>query len=306
MTRFPRLYVLMLATLAVAIACATAQAQPPRGGQGRPRGPGFGGGPGMMGGGLIGLLRNPQVLDELKATDAQREQLRKLGEKIGQEMREAFPRREGDEDLSREERMKRFQEAMEKIRQQAEKRAPEIEKQVAGILDDAQFKRLKQLQFQREGIDALLRAEVVQALALTEDQQKTIKGVIEQRNKKMEQLGEQMRGAFSGGFRELSDEEREEFRKKMEKMGEQRQAIQNEAQKNAMGVLTAEQKAKLPGVMGDPFEFRRPEGPGGPGRGRFGAGRPGEGQREGGRAEGGRKRRPGGDRGEEGRKRRPE
>lgn len=291
MTRFPRLCLLASAALIGALVIATADAQPPGGGRGPGgRGPGgFGGrpgGPGMMGGGLVGLLGMEQVREELKVTEAQQEKLRELGEKLREEVRGMFPDREATQDLTPEQRRERMQEAMEKFRKEAEKRAPEVEKQIAEILDKPQFKRLKQLEVQRQGVDALVRADIIQALGLTEDQQKKIKGTIEQRDKEQEALGEEMRGMFEGGFRDMSEEQRADARKKMEALGEKRRAIQSEAQKNAMGVLTDDQKAMMPNLMGEPFEFPRFEGRRGPGGGPGGEGRRG----------GGGPRRPRGDR----------
>jgi len=279
MTRFPRLQLLASAALIGALVMAAAGAQPPGGGR-RPGGRGPGGfmggrgGPGMMGGGLVGLLGMEQVREELKVTETQQEKLRELGEKLREDMRGFFPDRESVQDLTQEERRERMQEAMEKFRKEAEKRAPEIEKQIAEILDKPQFKRLKQLEVQRQGIDALVRADIIQALGLTEDQQKEIKETIEGRNRKQEELGTQMRGMFEGGFRDRSEEERAKIREKMEQLGEKRRAIQSEAQKKAMGVLTDEQKAMMPNLMGERFEFRRPEGQRRPGGDRRGGDRP--------------------------------
>jgi hypothetical protein len=237
---------------------------------------------GPRGGGIAGLVQNPQVQEELKLSEAQVEKVRELGREIREEMRKFFGGREGTEDLTREQRMARFQENMEKFRQEAEKRAPEIEKKIRDILEPAQYKRVKQIEMQRQGVDALLRADIIQALTITEDQQKEIKEVLEKRNKKREELGEQMRGMFEG-FGDMSDEEREQLRAKGEEMREKGRAIQTEAQKAAMAVLTDDQKAMMPNLMGEPFEFRRPEGrpgggpggrrPGGPGQGRRGQGR---------------------------------
>lgn len=243
------------------------------------RGPG---GPGgfMGGGGLVGLMRNPQVQEELKLSDGQKEDLRELGEKLREEMRDAFPDRESLQDLSEDERRARFQEAMEKVRKEAEKRAPEVEKKIAEILEPSQFKRLKQVDLQRRGIDALVDPAIIKALEISDDQQKQIKDAIAKRDEKRQELGEEMRGIFQGGFRDMSEEEREKAREKMQQIGEKRRAIDAEAQKSAMGALTADQKAKLPELMGEPFEFRRPEGP--PGRGRPGEGRRGRGRRGGG------------------------
>ena len=296
MTRFPRLQLLASAALIGALVMAAAGAQPPGGGR-RPGGRGPGGflggrgGPGMMGGGLVGLLGMQQVREELKVTEAQQEKLQQLGEKLREEMRGMFPDREATQDLTPEQRRERMQEAMEKFRKEAEKRAPEVEKQIAEILDKPQFKRLKQLEVQRQGVDALVRADIIQALGLTEDQQKEIKETIEGRNRKQEELGAQMRGMFQGGgFRDMSEEERAKAREKMEQLGEKGRALRSEAQKNAMGVLTDDQKAMMPNLMGEPFEFPRFEGRRGPGGGQGGEGQGGEGRRGGDRP-----RRPRGD-----------
>ncbi|NQT16293.1 MAG: Spy/CpxP family protein refolding chaperone [Planctomycetes bacterium] len=299
MTQFPRLRVLGLAALAVAVlAMAANAAQPPREGQrggfrGRPggRGPGMGmrGGPG--GGGVANLLRNSQVQEELKLSDEQKDQLEEIGEKVREGMQGIFPDREAMQDLSDEERRAKMQEAMEKFAKEREKRAPEIEKQIAEVLEKGQFKRLKQIELQVQGVNALRRPDIAQALELSEDQQKEIKEALEARDKKMQGLEEERRGMFSGGFggfQDMSEEERGELRQKMEKLGEKRRAITSEAQKEAMGKLTDEQKAKMPDLMGERLEFRRPEGgPGRPGQGR----RDGE-RRDGERREGERGRRP--------------
>lgn len=253
---------------------------------------GMRGGPG--GGGVSNLLRNPQVQEELKLSDEQKDQLREVAEQAFADMRGFFPDREEMEKLSEEERAAKRQEAMEKFRKEAEKRAPRIEKKIGEILKKEQYKRLKQIEMQRQGVDALMRPDIAQALEISEDQQKEIKEVLEARNKKMEGLGEEMRAMFQGGgFRDMSEEERGEMRQKMEKLGEKRRTITSKAQKEAMGKLTDEQKAKMPDLMGERFEFRRPEG--GPGRSGEGRRRPdgprGEGQR-GERREGERGRRP--------------
>lgn len=219
----------------------------------------------MMGGGLVGLLGMEQVREELKVTETQQEKLRDLGEKLREEMRGLFPDRESGQDLTQEQRRERMQEAMEKARKEAEKRAPGIEKQIAEILDKPQFKRLKQLEVQRQGVDAMVRADIIQALGLTEDQQKKVKEAIEGRNRKMQEFGEQRQAMFQG-FRDMSEEERAKAREKMEQLGEKFREVQSEAQKNAMGVLTDDQKAMMPNLMGEPFEFRRPEGQRGEGQ----------------------------------------
>ena len=105
-----------------------------------------------------------------------------------------------------------------------------------------------------------------------------------------------MRGLFEGGgFREMSEEERAKIREKMEQLGEKGRALRSEAQKKAMGVLTDDQRAMMPKLMGEPFEFRRPEGQRRPGEGQRGGDRRGGDRRDGDRRGGDRPRRPRGE-----------
>jgi hypothetical protein len=247
------------------------------------------GGPG--GGGISGLLRNPQIQEELKLSDEQKEQLQQVAQEAFADMRDFFPSREDMQDLSEEDRRAKMQEAMEKAAKEREKRAPEIEKKIKGILKGDQFKRVNQIQLQVMGVDALTRADVAQALGLSEDQQSQIKEALEARDKERQAMFEEMRGSGGGGFRgfqDMSEEERTAMRERMQKSREKGEAITSEAQKAVMGKLTDDQKTKLRDLMGERFEFRRPEG------GRFGGGRPGERRqgegRDGGRREGGRRR----------------
>lgn len=292
MTRSPRVNVLGLAALLLAVAAMTVYAQPPQRGQRGQRGgrrPAMmrmGGGPGMMGG-LLGLLRNRQVQEEVGVSEEEQEKLREVGEKMMEKLRPLFPQREGGEDMTPEQRRARMEEfrnmsdeerekrraereeAMEKVRKEVEKMTPEVEKQIADILGRPKFKRLKQIQFQLQDIDALVTADIVQALGISEDQQKQIKAVIEERNKKREELREQGRALFQGGFRERSEEEREKIGQQMQDLREKGEQLQQDARKKAMAVLTADQKAKLPDLMGEPFELERPQfGPGGGRQGR--------------------------------------
>lgn len=306
MKRFPRLYVVAWAALAVAVACMTANAQPQRGkqrpggpgggpGMRRPGGPGFGG-PGMMGrGGLVGLLMIEEVRKEIGLTSDQEAKLREYGEKRREEMRKRFA---GMQDLSREERQKRFEQMREQFAKEAEKAAKEAQKFVQGILKPDQFKRLMQIELQqqarRQGPEVLLRPDIVQALGLTDDQKSSLEKIVGKLREQREAMGAETRKLFEG-MRDMSREERgkamEKARERMTASREKGQQAQAEAQKAAMAVLTSEQKGKLKQVMGEAFkmpEFRgfRRGGPGGEG-GRGGPG--GEGRRGGGGDRGGRR-----------------
>jgi Spy/CpxP family protein refolding chaperone len=146
-----------------------ATAQGPPGGM---RGPGGPGGPGGFGGpgGPMGppLLMFPAVQKELKLTESQKSQYRKLQTTVGQKMRTAFSRpRQGRSDP-------------EKMRTQMEAINKEQEKGIARILKEEQAKRLGEIELQREGIFAVARSPIAKKLKLTSDQSKQIKTIVDE------------------------------------------------------------------------------------------------------------------------------
>jgi Spy/CpxP family protein refolding chaperone len=197
-------------TMAVLI---PAMAQPPAG---RPGGP-FGGrlgGPMLM----VGLLRSPQVQQELKLTDQQRQRLEQLGEQWREKMR-------GLRDLPPEER-----------RQKVEGMRAEVEKQLATILNEQQMKRLKQIALQVEGYAALERPEIADQVGLTKEQRQKIRDILRQADEKRREAFQQGQGDRQAAF---------------QRMREIRQWVDGEIEK----LLTAEQKKKWQELVGAPFKF---------------------------------------------------
>jgi len=197
-------------TMAVLI---PAMAQPPAG---RPGGP-FGGrlgGPMLM----VGLLRSPQVQQELKLTDQQRQRLEQLGEQWREKMR-------GLRDLPPEER-----------RQKGEGMRAEVEKQLATILNEQQMKRLKQIALQVEGYAALERPEIADQVGLTKEQRQKIRDILRQAGEKRREAFQQGQGDRQAAF---------------QRMREIRQWVDGEIEK----LLTAEQKKKWQELVGAPFKF---------------------------------------------------
>lgn len=197
-------------TMAVLI---PAMAQPPAG---RPGGP-FGGrlgGPMLM----VGLLRSPQVQQELKLTDQQKQQLEQLGEQWREKMR-------GLRDLPPEER-----------RQKGEGMRAEVEKQLATILNEQQMKRLKQIALQVEGYAALERPEIADQVGLTKEQRQKIRDILRQADEKRREAFQQGQGDRQAAF---------------QRMREIRQWVDGEIEK----LLTPEQKKKWQELVGAPFKF---------------------------------------------------
>jgi len=265
-------WLVVLAAVAAMLVACSAVAQPPGGGP--PRGPG---GPGMMavagrgfgGGSALNLLRLEQVRKELELLPDQTEKLTQLAEKLRSDLRERFS---GLRELSQEERQAKLQE----LREELQKRNEKLEGEVKKILLPHQLTRLEEIRLQLMGLRALQDPKVVEALGITEEQQKEMQEIQQAAREKMGSLFEQMRG-----LRELSEEKRAAKREEMRK---QFQEARQGTEKKLLGVLSDEQKETFEKMKGEPFELDlsalRPQGrPGGPGAAGRGPGgrRPGGG-----------------------------
>lgn len=221
-------------------------AQPPGGpGGGRGRGGGGFGGP-------TGLLMIPEVRAELKVTDEQHQKLRTALEGLRSEG--GGGQRGGFGNLSEEERAE-----MRKRMEELQKKTDEAMK---SVLSEEQITRLRQLDIQRQGAQALGRPDVAEKLGLT-DEQKT----------KMREIQEAARPDFSafGNLRDASPEEREKVMSEMRSKREKADA-------DVMALLDTEQKAIWESLIGEKFNFPAQQFGGGFGGGRgqrgSGGGRP--------------------------------
>ena len=137
--------------------------------QGPLRGPGGQGGP--MGSGEPGgpmLVMAPAVQKELKLTDSQKSELKKLDMSAAQKRRQTFSKnRHADFDP-------------EKMRTLMESQRREQEEAVAKILDKKQKDRLTEIDLQREGMLAVARTDIATKLELTSDQSEKIKGIMDE------------------------------------------------------------------------------------------------------------------------------
>src|SRR5262249_37630555 len=124
-------------------------------------------------------------------------------------------------DLSNEERQKLLRTVGE-----------ESQKAIAGVLDEKQMKRFKQIGWQASGANALNDPDVQKTLKLSDEQKKKLQDIIADSTRKM-------REAFQGGG----------GREKI-------QEIRKETQDKANGVLTDEQKKSWKEMQGAPFEFQ--------------------------------------------------
>lgn len=200
---------------AVVVAAGAALGQGP--------GPGPGGPPfgirGVMPGG-VGILGMPEVQHELALTPEQEKSIGELLEQVRTAQARMNPR--GTEKLPPREAEQRLAEAQKR----GQDRVRELEEEIATVLDERQRERLAQLRLQHQGVGAMLRPEVRERLALTEEQ--------------------------AGKLRDLGP------------VGPMRPPEERKrAMEDAAALLTEEQRAEWARMVGAEFEFPSPRPPGG-------------------------------------------
>jgi hypothetical protein len=169
-------------------------------------------------GSVTTLLMIDEVQNELKLTAEQKEKLQSL--RCSREDRAAL------QDLSREERQKRYEE-----------RAKKAEETIKTTLDETQQKRLQELRLQREGAEALTRAEVAEKLGFDQAQKDKVKQVLEAADSNRQ---------FD--FRNATQEEREKYFAEARERREKRDA-------DLLAVLTDAQKESFQKMQGEKFTF---------------------------------------------------
>ncbi len=208
-----RTYRWMFTCLAVSVVCTLAAscgaaAQDPQGNQGR-RG-------GNRGGFGQDLSTNEKVQADLKLTDDQKEQIKKIVADTPRPMR--------DQNASREERMAKMQEYQK-----------DLQDKLNTVLNDSQKARMKEIRLQVRGTAALSDKEVAESLKLTDDQVNKIKDL----NKS---LADARTAAFSGGGRPDQDA--------MDKLTK----LRTETNEKILAVLTSDQKTQFEKMQGTKLE----------------------------------------------------
>jgi len=228
-----RVVLVMLMTMVLVGIAVTAWAQE---GQRRRRGRSMMGGRGSD---SIRLLARPEVQKELELVDEQKEKLKKLGEELRENIRKDFAA--VGELKDEEARRKKWQE----IRQKYEEQAKEMRKKVETILLPHQVDRLKEIQIQAQGARALGSAEVAKALGITDEQ----KG-------KLEKIREEIRGQIGKLWQGIRDLDEEQRRAKIEENRNKMRDIIEKAKKDALGVLSDEQRKTFEKMQGKKFELQ--------------------------------------------------
>ena len=273
MLRFRQTLIIAAIAAASSIPASYAQAQS---GRGRPAGPS---------GLILGLAQYPVVQEELKLKDPQKTKIRALAESSNQRQSQLRDQMTARTPVS--ERAQRFA-AMREAQMVLDQ---DVEQALASILDRGQYRRLKQIQLQVEGISALTRPDMIEDLNLHDDQVEEIRELRDQSVQVQRESGrvmfDMMRTAFPkpanngpnpGGpvapnFRDPATQEamrafmaKPEVRAKMREMHDQNTKIQGDVLAVAVNrVLGRRQAAAYKKMLGAPLDLSQPRG--GPGRG---------------------------------------
>jgi len=226
MSRVRSYVVFLLVSAFVTVLIAATQAEAPRGRRGF----------GRMRGSLLGLLRVEQVQKELKLSEDQVAKVNEIGEKLREAMREQYAGLRDIEDMQ-ERRAK-----MTELSNQFDRKA---RGELREVLSREQMMRLYQIRVQvRRTLDALNNRRIAGRLKLTDEQKE-----------KAAALDKATQDKVTKAYAPLRDLSQEERREKMAELREKTTKLREEAEKKALGLLTAEQKEALEKMKGEKFEL---------------------------------------------------
>ena len=227
MSRVRSWLVLALAFVLAGALLTAAYAQPP-GGQGtymRTRG-----------GSFLGLLSVDKVRQELKLSEEQIDKVSEIGQKLREEMRQQYAGLREIEDWQKR-RAK-----MTELRDQFDEKA---HAEIREVLSREQMIRLYQIRLQVRGaVYGLNNEYIAKRLKLTPEQRKKAADIDKDTQEKMYDV-----------YSELRNLSREERSKKMAEVGEKLRKIRDDANEQALALLTAEQKEAFEKLKGEKFEL---------------------------------------------------
>src|SRR5262245_15753675 len=186
---------------------------------------------GVGGGGAAFLLMNPDVQQELKLSDDQVAKAKEVGQTVREKFKDKFAELK---DVPQEQRREKFQEVMKAV-------SAETDKALKDVLNADQQKRLKQLELQQRGADALTDPDVEKALALTGEQKEKIKTIREDAGTELRETFQNAQSNFQDAFGKV-------------------QTLRKETLEKVTATLTDTQKKTWKDMTGAAFEFkfRRP------------------------------------------------
>ncbi len=197
---------------------------------------------GRTNGSFLGLLHLESVQKELKLSDEQKAKLKEVGEKIGAEIRQQYAAAREIEDQQK--RREKYTELGKQFDEKAH--AP-----VREVLSREQMSRIYQICIQVRGaVCGLNNRYIAGRLELTDEQKKKAAELEKATLEKAFAAYSELR--ILSELRNLSDEERrEKFAELREKVGK----IHSQADEQALGLLTAQQKEAFEKMKGEKFEL---------------------------------------------------
>ena len=187
------------------------------------------------------LLANPGVQKEIKLSDKQHAQVKKVVQEVFDKYKPEFQKAGRDQ----EKRLKLMADSTQESRDRLRKELPDI-------LKPEQLKRLQEIQIQVNGIVSFKRQDVQKELNLTDKQKEEIKGIGEGLKKEVAAL---FKDAASAPVRKMP----EAMRKSKE--------LKDEATRKAVESLTEEQQKTWQKMHGEKFDLKLNLLPRGGGRG---------------------------------------
>jgi Spy/CpxP family protein refolding chaperone len=185
------------------------------------------------------LLQTGKVKQELKITEEQSAKLGKVADKYDREAASKLGSVQLD-GLNAQEKSAKAQE----IRDTGDKLIESSRKEVSSILNPDQLNRLKQILLQVNGADALQDKEVAKEVGITPEESAKIQKVQTQTNE----------GLRSNLPKSGANQSQMELGSSAVRSAEK---IDNHANEQALGALTAEQKQKFEKLAGAPFTLER-------------------------------------------------
>jgi Spy/CpxP family protein refolding chaperone len=194
---------------------------------------GMGRGMGMSRGGLLGLLMMEQVQKDLKLSEDQVAKVNTISEELRGEMRQEYGTlREIQEPEKRRAKMAELSAKFDR----------DSRTKLADVLNKEQMSRLDQIQMQvRPAAESLTEKEVADKLKLTDEQKQ-----------KLEQINKDMQAKQSELFRSMREASREQRTEASQKM----RKIRSDTDKQALDVLTAQQKEEFEKMKGKKIELQ--------------------------------------------------
>ncbi len=175
------------------------------------------------------LVFRDQVQEELKLSDEQKKKLEKRLQDTVQGAMQFFQKLGDNKPEEREKELHAY----------VEKAQENLTAFLQGLLQEEQFKRLRQIMLQREGLFALGNAEVIKELEITDQQRQQFFEVVQEMQKKIEPL---LKEAQKGG-------KPEEIRPKVMK-------IREEHVGRIGALLSDAQKKQWKELLGKPLDLR--------------------------------------------------